>query len=69
MSELFGWDTDRIHNVIDNDPREQGVGKTTAILAQLMGEVQLGDPHNSYLYVGENANWATAVSERFKLYE
>ena len=65
---MFNWDVDRLHQVIDNDPQERGAGITTAMLAQMVGETQLGDPLNAYLYIGENSDWTRVVAERFRFY-
>lgn len=47
------FDVDRLHAVIDGQRYGRGVGRTFAVLTQLMGEVYLGDFGNHYLYLGD----------------
>jgi hypothetical protein len=59
-------DIDRLHYVIDNMPvNQRGVGNTTSILYQMIGECQLGDDNNTYLYIGINYNNITQVVDQF----
>lgn len=61
-------DIDRLHEVIDgglDTPYPRGQGRTTAFVALMIGEAQLGDPGNDYLYIGENQHWTKDVAHEF----
>ena len=59
-------DLDRIHGVLSNiDEAKRREGKTFATLMLMLGEAQLADEGNHYLYVGENWNWTRSVQRDF----
>ena len=54
--------TERIHR---GDPLYRGEGATLARLYLMFGEVELGDPENKYLYIGDTPFWAREVAHHF----
>ncbi len=59
------FDVDRLHEVIEGKRVGRGQGATFATLTQMLGEVQLGDAGNVYLYIGENRQWSFDVLRQF----
>lgn len=62
---------ERLHEnvkMIDNPTyfRRRGSGITTAYLHLLLGEAQLGDPRNCYVYVGPSYDKALQVRDDFR---
>lgn len=61
---LHNLDLDRLHYAINYPWRlGRGEGKTFSFVAQMVGEAQLGDFGNIYLYIGENAWHCRDVAE------
>jgi hypothetical protein len=62
-------DLDRLHNTIksisDDKWLGRGEGRTTALLALLMGEIELGDRDNTYLFICPNARNTGYTLRRF----
>lgn len=63
-------DVDRLHETIEKihkglDNCHRGEGATLARLYLMLGEVELGDDGNQYLYIGENSYWAKEVAGNF----
>lgn len=62
-------DRERLEKVIQHLERggyiPRAGGQTVARLYLMFGEVELGDPGNSYLYVSENATSANLVAREF----
>lgn len=50
---LGEFDVDRLHAVVDGRLEGRACGHTFATLMLMLGEAQLGDSFNKYLYVGE----------------
>ena len=65
-------DIERLHQVIEQlrsgGFRGKGEGKTFAYLHLMANEVELGDGHNNYMYVGENARLTNWVAHEFVAY-
>lgn len=63
---VYNRDLDRLHGVLtDIDEVKRREGKTFAILMLMLGEAQLADEGNRYLYVGENWKWTESVQRDF----
>lgn len=64
---VYNRDLDRLHGVLSNldEAKPRREGKTFAILMLMLGEAQLADEGNSYLYVGENWRWTETVQRDF----
>lgn len=65
MFSFEGLDIDRLHfHVNHRNDRiwAGGEGRTTAFISLMVGEAQLGDPGNVYLYVGETRKWIRKVA-------
>jgi len=63
---LDNLDIDRLHEVVERRfvyPLPRGSGRTTSMLALMVGEAHLGDPGNVYLYIGENIDWTRTVAQ------
>lgn len=58
-------DIDRLHDVIDGRVGGRACGNTFATLMLMLGEAQLGDSFNKYLYVGENAVIVKSIMRTF----
>lgn len=61
-------DIERLHKIIEkgvDSPFPRQHGKTTAIIALMLGEAELGDVGNRYLYVTNTAGMAKYAMNRF----
>ena len=62
-------DIDRLHENVEkireyrSQPRQEG--RTTAIMELMIGEIELGDPENVYLFIGQNIEASRIFKERF----
>jgi hypothetical protein len=59
-------DIDRLHDVTERlttgtGSLSSGAGKTVAYLNMMFGEYELGDPKNTYVYIGDSAETAHHV--------
>jgi hypothetical protein len=58
-------DTDRLHAVIEDKVTARGAGKTTAMLTQLLGIVQVGGPYAEVIIVAHHPDWAKSLTRQF----
>lgn len=58
-------DLDHLHKIISEGTHWRRNGKTFATLMLMLGEAQLGDPGNRYLYLGENVQHTKDVCRDF----
>lgn len=64
-------DYDRLHRNIKtltdgrSAQRSRGEGYTFAYLILMLGEIETGDPDNTYMYIGENFNYTKDVCGEF----
>jgi hypothetical protein len=62
-------DLDRLHRVVESinagQETDRGAGKTTAYVALMIAEIELGDWNNAYLYIGETRQIANAAAQDF----
>lgn len=63
-------DIDWLHNatetVMDGKYRHRRQGTTVAYVMMMVGEVELGGPQNTYLYIGYNAYFTSRVLRDFR---
>lgn len=63
-------DIDRLHTVISQRFPPRRAGKTFSQMMLMLGEAQVGDPSNIYLFIGQTHRLATTVmKEMHRLFE
>ena len=65
MFSFEGLDIDQLHfhvNHRNDNMWADSPGRTTAFISLMVGEAQLGDLGNTYLYVGETYRWIKEVA-------
>lgn len=75
LYDLFAskqYDLDRLHTFVDWIKEGDlffptGSGHTFAILMSMFGEVQIGDPGNAYLYIGDTTEDTETAKHNFRL--
>lgn len=63
-------DLDKLHfnhqYLVGGFPRQRGQGTTVTYLHMMLGEAELGDPNNYYVYVAHSYKFANEVEKAFR---